>query len=57
MEMGGLDPVWTGYHCGYCNWYDGTHCTRVKGDVVVQNKPEFWCHLLAVSEGTNGGKK
>lgn len=49
MEMGGLDPVWTGHHCGHCNWHDDTHCAGLTGGVVVQNKPEFWYRLLVIS--------
>lgn len=49
MEMERPNTVWARDHCGYSNWYDDTYCARLIGGVAVQNKPEFWCHLLATS--------
>lgn len=49
MEMGGLDPVWTGYSGWYSIGFFGSCCVGLKGGVVVQNGPEFWCRLLVIS--------
>ena len=49
MEMGGLDPVWTG--CGGWHSVGGFGACRVKlkGGIVVQNGSEFRCRLLVIS--------
>ena len=49
MEMERPNTVWT--RCGGRNCVGDFGACRVKlkGGVVVQNKPEFWYHLLATS--------
>ena len=49
MEMGGLDPVWTGCSGWHSVRVFGSCCDGLKGGVVVQNKPEFWYRLLVIS--------
>lgn len=49
MEMGGLDPVWTGCSGRHSVGFYGNYCAGMIGGVIVQNRSEFWCHLLVAS--------
>jgi hypothetical protein len=49
VEMERSNPVWTGRYSWFSAGHDDTACVGLKGGVVVQDKSEFWCHLLAIS--------